>query len=41
MFGTRMQMKVWCSCDVIQIYMNGVSYLLISQHAVNFSESDD
>jgi len=25
---------------VIQIYVNGVPYLLISQHAVNFSELD-
>jgi len=41
MFDARKWTKVWCSCDVIQIYVNGIPYLLISQHAVNFDELDE
>jgi len=39
--GARKWTEVWCWCDVIQIYVNGVPYLLISQHAVNFGELDE
>jgi len=39
--GASKQTKVWCLCDVIQIYVNAILYLLISQHAIYFSELDE
>jgi len=41
MFGVKKRMKNWYLCDIVQIYVNGIPYLLISQHAVNFSELDE
>jgi len=28
--------KVWCSCDVIQIYLNGIPYLLLKPTCCKF-----
>jgi len=39
--GARKRTKVYCSCDIIQIYVNGMPYLLKNQHVVNFSELDE
>jgi len=40
-FGAKKQMKIWCLCDVIQIYVNSILYLLISHQAVNYSKLDE
>ena len=40
-FGARKRMKIWCTCDIIQIYANTILFLLISHQVINFSELDE